>query len=412
MTTVSERLEAILDAIKSIPAQTWPVGDLAQQEAEHYVLARTVHSAVDLPARTVTRINGYAGVATELESADPEAPLLVEVSGDVTASDQIPPPHRPGQVWRVASGAPIPEGADTVVPLAHTDRHHRKVQIRRPGETGAHIWHAGKDVQAGDVLVEAGQELAPGVIAALIAAQVETVEVYAPARVGIVSTGTEMTEPGDTVEVGHIPDSNGPMIAGAVRLAGHKVVRIRLVDGSDASSAVRSLKGECDLIVVTAGVGGGPDDIVDDDLPNKIEFVDVDALPSIAPGFGTVGFGKIPVFALPGDPVDARIAFELFVRPALARRAGHGDYQAQRVSAFARAGWKSSEDVEEYLPVRLDEDVSGGFLATPIVGIAGLVGADGLALIDKGEEKVRVGDELSVTLLRPYSEIRSRHTGG
>lgn len=434
MTTVAERLEQILDGVAVLPAQTWPVADLAASAdgVENFVLAQTVHSPVDLPNRTVARINGYAGKASELQDADPQTPLLIEVSGDLTAPDRIAPAHRAGQVWRVATGAPIPEGADTIVPLAHTDRHHRKVQIRRPGVEGAHIWRAGDDIRAGDVLVEAGDALAPGVVAALIAAQITSVSVFSPIRVGVVAT---LEEAGETAEAedaaeaaetfaenegldrgeevqlsefARTPDANGPMIAGAVRIAGHRVARTVQVPSSGVGGAIRSLKGECDLIVVIAAVGGGPDDIVEDELPSKIAFVDVDALPSIAPGFGTVGFGKTPVIALPGDPVSARIAFELFVHPAMDRRSGHGTYQPHQVTALVRRGWSSGADLQEYVPIRLSLDVSGSYLAAPREGIAGLVGADGLALVEAGSDDVRVGDEISVRLLRPVAEVRRR----
>lgn len=421
MTTVDERIEQILDSIKELSAQSWPVADLvvSPEAVEHFVLAEDVKSPVDLPRQRIARINGYAGKASELSSADPETPLLLDVSGDVTpdSTDQVAPPHRPDQVWRVAAGAPMPDGADTVVPLAHTDRHPRKVQIRRPAAEGAHVWNAGDGIRAGDVLAEAGDALAPGVVASLIAAEVERIEVLPSLRVGVVSASRPVTDPDDAPDdldaeedaaPTLVPDPNGPMIAGAVRMAGHRVARTVVVDSSEVSSAIRSLKGEADLIVVTSALGGGPDDILDDDLPGKLEYVDVDALPSIAPGFATVGFGKRPVIALPGDPTSARIAFELFVRPALERRSGHGDYTPIEVTALAKQGWTSSSDLAQYVPIRLSSDVSGGYLATPSDGIAGLVGSDGIAVVGDGLEEVRIGDEVSVRLLRPLAEIQRR----
>lgn len=422
MTSVSERVDQIIDAITPLKPQTWPVADLALHDAATFTLAERVHSPVDIPVRAVARINGYAALASEIEDADPETPLLVDVSGDVTPGDQVPPGHRAGQVWRVTTGAPIPEGADTVVPVADTDGHHRKVQIRRPASSGAHIWQIGADVRHGEVLVEEGEAIAPGVLGALVAARVEEIVVHAPVRVAVISTGSEVVDvlghartdvaSGGEVdlglEVGEVPDSNGPMIAGSVRLAGHDVVHVGVADDGDVSAAIRRVKGSADLIIVTGGVGAGLDDGVDDELPGKVKFVEVEVAPQVAPGFGVIGFGKVPVLALSGDPVAARISFELFARPALAARAGRAAYEPHTVTALSRAAWTSVEDAPEFVPVRLELDISGSYLATPSEGVGGLVVSDGLAVLEADTAQIDVGDELQVRLLRPLPDIRLR----
>lgn len=411
MITVEEHLERILDQIDQGQEVALPLA-----EANGLVLSQDVTCGVDLPRFDNSAMDGYAVVAAELEGVDPENPKLVPVQGDIAAGAPGLHTHTPGSVWRIMTGAPLPEGADAIVPLEDTDERPREVLIKVSPVQGAHVRRAGEDARVGDLLVKAGTTIGPTEVAAIASAGINTVRVLAPVQVVVLSTGDELVPLGTTPGPGQIQDSNGPMLVAAVRRAGYYAAHVgHLVDDEKViKSEVTHHLEHADAIITTGGVSKGAYDAVKAVLTGEgsMEFVEVAMQPGKPQGFGLLGKRKVPVFTLPGNPVSALVSFEVFIRPALAKIAGRLD-QPVTVPALVVEGWRSPKARRQYARVRLSRDVTGEYACVPTGGagshlVAGLAAADGLAIVDADMEEILAGEEVQVHLLRPLAEIEAR----
>lgn len=413
MITVEEHLERILEQIEPVETVTVPVAD-----ALGLVTVDDVASRADLPRFDNSSMDGYAVRCADLRGASGEEPVMLQVTGDVRAGDQQPRTLVPGQVWRIMTGAPIPQGADTVVRVEDTDGHDHEPQFRVEPSEGDNIRRAGEDIRRGDVLLRAGTRIGPAAIAALVSAGVDEVEVRRKVRVAVLSTGDELVEAGEAVGPGQIVDSNGPMLAALVEEAGGEVVhRARLRDSeSQTTRHVQEQLAEADLIITTGGVSKGAYDIVKKVLTGQgtMDFVEVAMQPGKPQGFGVLGRRSVPVFTLPGNPVSAMVSFEVFVRPALEKRGGRRT-STHTASGYATESWASASDRQTYTRVRLSRDVSGQYAATPSGAqgshlLGGLAQADALAISRADADGVSAGEEVDLLLLRPRREIDGRLT--
>ncbi len=411
MITVEEHLERILDQVEPGEEVALPL-----DEAGGLVLAQDVTCGVDLPRFDNSAMDGYAVVAAELEGVDPEHPKLLPVQGDIAAGAGEPHTHTPGSVWRIMTGAPVPEGADSIVPLEDTDERPHEVLIKVAPREGAHVRRAGEDARVGDLLVRAGTTIGPAEVAVIASAGISTVRVLAPVRVVVLSTGDELVPLGSTPGPGQIQDSNGPMLVSAVRRAGYYASHLgHLVDDEKSIKAeITHHLDHADVIITTGGVSKGAYDAVKAVLTGEgsMEFSEVAMQPGKPQGFGLLGKRKVPVFTLPGNPVSALISFEVFIRPALAKISGRLD-QPVVLPALVVEGWRTPEGRRQYARVRLSRDLTGEYACEPAGGpgshlVAGLAAADGLAIIDADAEEVQAGEEVQVHLLRPLPEIEAR----
>ena len=411
MISVDEHLDSVLAQVEPVAPVTLPV-----RRAQGLVTTADVHSRVDLPRFDNSSMDGYAVRRADLEGASSESPVVLPVAGDVAAGDQSQHVLAPGQVWRIMTGAPMPEGADAVVKVEDTDGHPHEPQLRVHPDEGAHIRRAGEDVRAGDLILPAGSRVGAGEIAALLSSGVTEVEVVGPVRVAILSTGDELVPAGEPVGPGQIVDSNGPMLEALVRDAGGHVVHVgHLPDDEGATKKqLHRMLDHADLVITTGGVSKGEFDLVKKVLTGQgsMEFVEVAMQPGKPQGFGVLGRRDVPVFTLPGNPVSTLVSFEVFVRPALQRRAGRRE-GARLARGFATTGWRSSPDRQTYTRVRVDRDPTGAYAVSPAGGAGShLVGplavADALAISEPEVNEVSAGSELDLLLLRPRAEIDAR----
>lgn len=319
------------------------------------VLAQDVRTDEPLPRWDNSAMDGYAVRADDVRAASDASPVTLRVVADLPAGASGRPVVEPGTAARIMTGAPVPPGADTVVPVEDTDAGTATVEVRASKAVGQHVRRAGEDAVPGDLVVAAGTLLGPAHVAAVASVGVAQVAVHRRPRVAVVSTGDELVTPGTALAHGQIPDSNSWLLAAAVREAGGEAMRLGPVgDDPDAlRDLLHGLDGGVDAIVTSGGVSVGAFDVVKAALLDEpdVVFVPVAVQPGKPQGLGRLP-GGTPVFALPGNPVSSFVSFELFVRPALLRMRGLTDVQRPTTTAVADDGWRTPPGRAQVMPVR------------------------------------------------------------
>ncbi len=285
------------------------------------VLAEPVLSPIDLPPFRNSQMDGVAVRAADLPG---DLPVVAEVA----AATGVPAPLAPGTAVRIMTGAPVPEGADAVVPVEDTlATDDGRVTIASARVAGSFIREAGSDLQAGAELLPAGLRLAPRHLAAAAAAGLTSVPVVSRVRVAVISTGSELVAPGEPLLPGQIADSNGTALVAAARDVGAEIVlEGRVVDDSDAFGALldAAVAADAELVLTSGGISRGDHEVVRDTLEPLGATVDVLALQPGGPQ-AVAAYRGIPVVCFPGNPVSSQLSFLLFVEPILREVAGLPD---------------------------------------------------------------------------------------
>lgn len=399
----------VQDVLGIVPAPVTTELDLLQ--AHGTVLAEPVASPVSLPGFDNASMDGYAVHAADLDSACEEAPVRLSVVADIPAGDPTPVAIRPGMCARIMTGAPLPVGADAVVPVEWTDGDTVRVTIDRPVRVGNAIRRAGDDVREGVTVLRPGARIGAGEMGVLAAVGRRTVPVYPRPRVVVLSTGEELVEPGRPLGRGQIWESNSFMIAAAARDAGCDVYRHGFV-GDDPATVLDTLEGllvRADIVVTTGGVSMGAHDVVKAVLSQQgVEFVQVAMQPGKPQGFGTLGPDKTPVLTLPGNPVSAFVSFQVFVRPALRTLQGLPAGSLPSVRAMLTAPVTSPPGRRSYLRGVLEEPPHGGGgerAVSPVTRqdshqLSALADADALVVVPEEVTELPAG-AVAETLLLP-----------
>ncbi|SFC17606.1 gephyrin-like molybdotransferase Glp [Streptomyces aidingensis] len=427
LTSVDDHLADILGAMRPLDAI-----ELNLADAHGCVLTEDVLVPQALPPFDNSSMDGYAVRLADVEGASEAYPAVLRVVGDVAAGSGAPPVVRPGEAARIMTGAPVPPGAEAVVPVEWTDGgsgggpaesmapHSSRpegaggeVRVHRTPAPGAHIRRRGSDVGAGAVALPAGSVLGAPQLGLLAAIGRPAVRVRPRPRVVVISTGSELTQPGDPLRPGRIYDANGFLLAAAAREAGADAYRVAAV-ADDAGTLRATLEDQlvrADLIVTSGGVSVGAYDVVKEALadldgsPGRVEFRRLAMQPGKPQGFGLVGPDRIPLLALPGNPVSAYVSFEIFVRPALRAMAGHRRLHRPRTRARLAAGAPLPSPAGRRQFLRGLHDPAGGTVR-PVGGagshlIAALAQADCLLTVPEDVTEVAPGTELEVVLLAP-----------
>ncbi|WP_062521551.1 molybdopterin molybdotransferase MoeA [Demequina silvatica] len=396
--TLEEHRTAVTRALAPIPPLTVLVGDAAGA-----TLVEPLVAAAPLPAHDVAAFDGYA-----LRVADLSAAGTLPVAHDVSFADRGPRHHLAGTAARVASGMPVPTGADAVVPLASTDGGVARVAVHAPVAPGSGIRRAGADAEAGRSLVPAGRRLGGRELALAASLGHPRLTVRPVPRVVVLATGGELVDPG--AGRAGVPEATGHLIAVAARNAGAHAFRVGPVpdDRPTLRTAIEDQLVRADLLIVTGGLSDGGQDTVVSVL-SDLGAVDDVAL-TFTPGphhafamLGEEGARQVPTIALPGSPVAAALAFEAYVRPALRQMCGFTEVIRPGVRAHLSRGWQSPAGVTQAVPVRLGLDAAGAVTATPAcepgdVTLASLGDADGIAWVDAATTEVRSGQVLRCTV--------------
>lgn len=375
-------------------------------DADGLVLAESVTADWPLPSFDNSSMDGYAVHAIDVASATEATPARLPVRGDIAAGQESGQRLEPGTAVRIMTGAPVPEGADAVVPVEWTDGATDEVSISRAPDLGAHIRRRGEDVAAGEIVLEPGTPINARVIAMLAAVGVAGVPVHRRPRVTVISTGDELVDPGVELGPGQIVDSNSYMLTAAVREAGADAVRVGPVrdDEEELERVLVEEAARSDLILTSGGVSMGAYDTVKAVLLRMggVDFVKVAMQPGMPQGSGRVG--STPIVTLPGNPVSSFVSFEVFVRPLIRRLLGHASLERPRLHAICSREFASPVGKTQFARVSLT--MRDGLLhAEPEGGqgshiIGGLARADGLAIIPEQVGRVSVSDELIVMDLR------------
>ncbi|MFK4596334.1 molybdotransferase-like divisome protein Glp [Streptomyces pristinaespiralis] len=426
--SVDDHLEDILAAIRPLD----PI-ELQLPDAQGCVLVEDVTVPVALPPFDNSSMDGYAVRVADVAGATEEFPSVLTVIGDVAAGSGGLPTVGPGQAARIMTGAPLPPGAQAVVPVEWTDggtgggaaRTMRpagqdpagasgEVRVHRPVEERAHVRARGSDVQAGDLALAAGTVLGPPQIGLLAAIGRGTVRVRPRPRVVVLSTGSELVQPGEELTEGRIYDSNSFALAAAARDAGAISYRVGAVtdDAETLRATIEDQLIRADLLVTTGGVSVGAYDVVkealssvgDEDVPGGgIDFRKLAMQPGKPQGFGSIGPEHTPLLALPGNPVSSYVSFELFVRPAIRALMGLPDVHRPTARAVLKADKAigSPAGKRQFLRGRYDAEAGS---VTPVGGagshlIAALAHADCLIVVPESDTSVEPGTELGVVLL-------------
>jgi molybdopterin molybdotransferase len=327
---LEEAQRRVLDGVAPLPTITVSLAD-----APGHVLAEAVRSAMAVPPWTNSAMDGFAVRAVDIVGAGPDSPVTLRVLGEVPAGRAPDAGVEPGTALRIMTGAPMPPGADTVVPVEDTDAPAGAsavpdtVAVRVAVRMGDHIRAVGSDVGAGDPLLPAGRACDPAAVALLAATGHGRVFVHRRPRVAVISTGDELVPPGEPLGPAQIHDSNSYALATQAAEAGAEVRRLGVARDTlpDLLGLVRQAVAWADVVVMSGGVSVGAHDHV------KAAFADVGSLDlwrvAIKPGrpfaFARADVDGRPVrlFGLPGNPVSVFITFELFVRPVIRLLAGH-----------------------------------------------------------------------------------------
>jgi molybdopterin molybdotransferase len=401
LTPFAEARRHVVERCARLAARPAPLDD-----ALGAVVAEAVVATEAVPPFANSAMDGYAVRAVDLAGASADLPGRLRVVGAVAAGAAPGEPVVPGSAVRIMTGAPVPSGADAIVPveLATVDGDH--VLLADAPPTGRHIRPAGDDVAPGQEVVAAGTLLGPAHLGALASVGVRRPLVVPRPRVAVLSTGDELADHDGPLAPGQIRESNRPTLVAACRGFGVDAVDAGTVpDDADAiRQAVADAARSHDAVVTSGGVSMGDVDLVKvvlDEL-GDMRWMQVAIRPAKPFAFGLVG--STPVFGLPGNPVSSLVSLALLALPGLRSLAGRTDLDLPRVPAAARGPLAGGGDGRTSF-VRVHVRWAGaGFEATPVTGqgshhLAAAAGANGLAVLEPGVA-VAAGAPVEVVLLR------------
>ena len=346
MISVEEALRRVLDNVSLLDPEAKPILDALGQ-----VVAEDIISAIDIPPLDNTAMDGYAVRAADTHGASEQSPVTLRVVGELAAGYLFDGTVEPGTAVRIMTGAPMPPGADAVVPFEETDEPSGRVfgsfaksrdvvGILKAASAGANIRRAAEDIRRGQATIRAGAVLHPAQIGVLASLGNATVRVHRRPVVAILSTGDEVREPGQPLAPGQIYDSNAYSIAAMVLANGGVPKQLGIAKDTVEALTAKLREGlDADMLVTSAGVSRGDYDVVKDVLAKEgeVDFWTVRMRPGKPLAFGAFASGgrRVPHIGLPGNPVSSMVSFELFGRPAIFKMLGRSDWRRPCVRAIA-----------------------------------------------------------------------------
>ena len=411
--SVAEARAAVMRALPLLPPETRPLAECLGR-----VLAEHATAPLDLPPWDNSGMDGFAVRSADVLGASEQTPVELRVIEDVAAGGFPTLPLVPGTATRVMTGAPVPEGADSVIRVEHTDggsdlgSRDARVRITRDEDAGRNIRPKGEDLRSGAVVLEEGAVLRPAAIGVAASIGCRTLLVRRRPRVALVSSGDELVELDrfDEVLAGRkIVSSNGYALAALLEEAGMEPRPLGIAPDDPSALRERILAARgCDALITSAGISVGAHDHtkrVLDELGARVEFWRVKMKPGSPFAFGWIeALGGIPWFGLPGNPVSAMVTFEIFVRPALLRMAGHRAVHAPVTEVRLPEGYPMRPGLTHFPRVRLVPGEDGNPVAT-LTGAQGsgiltsMAAADALLVVPESSTGIAAGGTARAILL-------------
>lgn len=376
-------------------------------DATGRILAEDIVAPWDMPRWTNSAMDGYA-----VRSDDCQGTATLEVTGFIPAGGSATTGVTVDTAVKIMTGAPLPAGADAVVPVEETEETPEKVKIFGPVKTGSHIRMQGEDVKEGECIIPAGTVLRPAEVGMLASYSKVFVTVFRRVRVAVLATGDELSELGDPLTEEKIINSNTLALAAALKEIGAEPTILGIARDNREDHIKKMLEGlEADVLITSAGVSVGDRDFVRavlEEMGAEFIFNKVDIKPGRPTTFGSLN--KKPLFCLPGNPVSTMVTFEELVRPALLKMMGHEkvikplieatlltDLTKKRLGVlnFQRV---SIEVVEGKYLARCSGDQNTGILKT-------MVRADALALLPEDRDHFKAGDKVGIHLLGSHVDM-------
>lgn len=410
--SLEEARARMLTGVEPLPAET-----VALEAALGRVLATHIESRLTLPPWDNSAMDGFAVRSADVVGASEDRPVALRVVGESAAGRASNMEVVEGTAVRILTGAPMPAGADAVVPVEETDapmgvaQLPERVSIHGTRPPGAHVRRRGSDLREGYPLLVAGNELGPAALAVAAAGGHAQIHVYRPPHVAIMATGDELATVGDTLSADQIPDSNSVGLAAQAREIGAEVrsLGIGRDELADVTRRLRTGLEWADVIVVSGGVSVGAHDVVKDafELLGQMDLWRVAVQPGKPLAFARAlrDNESVLMFGLPGNPVSSFVTFELFVRPVLRRLAGHADVIGRDiVRARLREPVSKSVGRRAFLRVRLEQQ-DDGWTANLTGGqeshvLSALAAANGLAIVFEDEDSLPAGAVVDVLRIR------------
>jgi molybdopterin molybdotransferase len=400
--TVEEHRARVAELVGVLPAVELPLADCLG-----LVLAKDITAPISLPPFDNSAMDGYAVRAADVAAASADEPVELPVAEDIPAGRTDVVPLVPGTAHRIMTGAAVPPGADAVVQVERTDGGTERVRVFAPVSVGTHLRLSGEDVRAGGVVLTEGTLLGPIQLGLAAAVGLAGLPMHRRPRVLVLSTGSELVAPGTPLRHGQIYESNGIMLASAVRAVGGVPELLRFVP-DDVESFHRALAdrlGDADLVITSGGVSAGAYEVVKDALTGQgVTFYRVAMQPGGPQGAGR--YHGVPVVTLPGNPVSSAISFEIFVRPALLAAMGHRLVDRRRPVATLSADVTAPAGRRQY---RRGHYEPGTASVAPVGGpgshlLASFAVANCLFVVPEEAESLPAGARVEIIDLNSMSE--------
>lgn len=415
MISVEEARERILAYFSRLEPERKPLLDALGQ-----VIAEDIVAPFDIPPLDNTAMDGYAVRSGDTTGATEEGPRRLTVIADLAAGYVLETPIGEGEAVRIMTGAPLPPNADAVVPFEETDEPLRgvgetaqravTVEVFKAALPAANVRFRGEDMKAGMPVIEAGRVVRASEIGVLASIGLTSIAVYRRPIVAILSTGDEITEPGEPLKPGRIYDSNAHSIAAMVVKYGGipRLLGIARDTIEDLTAKIHAGL-DADMVVTSAGVSRGDFDVVKDVLAREgeIDFWTVRMRPGKPLAFGAFsarGGRRVPHLGLPGNPVSSMVSFELFGRPALFRMMGRSDWQRPVIRAITRDRVENTDLRRFYARCIVSKGEDGRYYAD-LTGPQGsgiltsMSAANALTIIPEDQPTAEPGDEIDVMML-------------
>ncbi len=417
MLPVEDAVDRILSFCRQLDAETRSIEDAVGQ-----VLAGDISAPFDIPPHDNTAMDGYAVQSASTEGATESTPVRLRVIGELAAGYLFDQAVGAGEAVRIMTGAPMPNGADTIVPFEETDefglrapgQEHETIEdvgILKAAAVGNNIRRRGEDVQQGQLVLTAGTVLRGPEIAVLASLGVADVDVIRRPRVAILSTGDELLTPGDPPAPGKIYDSNSYGLSALVTQYGGVPRRFGIAQDTipALTAKINEALADCDLVITSAGVSRGDFDVVKEVLAREgaIDFWTVRMKPGKPLAFGEFAAAdgrRVPHIGLPGNPVSSLLAFELFGRLAIFQMMGRAPQPRPMLRAIADEDIVNTDWRRVYARATLQQDEDGHWHAR-LTGPQGsgvltsMAIANGYAVCPENVERIHAGEECDVIMV-------------